>query len=176
MHRLTCALLVSCLASTAAVGQETAKPNDPFAPLRILEGTWKGQSEGFGQVADVNHRWEPVLGGKFLRLTTRSAIVDDEGKETVREDVGYASWSAAEEVLRFRHFLSEGFINTFTIDPIEGPERGLNFEPESTEGFPDMAARLVLRFDGSEGYEMVLELGSKGALEACQWVTMKRAR
>ncbi|MEW6336464.1 MAG: hypothetical protein ACOY3Y_06225 [Acidobacteriota bacterium] len=167
-------LLVAAGAGGAA---DTARSDDPFAPLRVLEGVWHGEGRGFGQTSKVTHEWETVLGGRFMRLKTRSVTRGADGTESIHEDVGYVSWSEGERVLRFRQFLSEGFVNTFRITVVESPAAGLDFEPESTEGNADLVARLTLRFGRSGGYEMVLELGSKGApLKVCQTMTLTRAR
>lgn len=165
------------LATASACAQEAPKEPGPLAAVQILEGVWQGKGEGFGQTSSVTHKWERVLGGKFLRLTTRSVAEGANGAAAVHEDVGYVSWSNSERKLRFRQFLSEGFVNTFRLEQAESPARGFNFEPESTEGAGNMVARMTLRFDGSGGYEMILELGAKGKpLKACQTMRLKKAQ
>jgi hypothetical protein len=166
------------LLAAASVGaQESPKATDPLAPFRVLEGVWQGESEGFGQTSKVTHEWKKVLGGKFIRLKTRSVSKGEDGRESVHEDVGYISWSNDENIPRFRQFLSEGFVNTFRLAEAKEPTRGFNFEPESTEGHRTLVARMTLRFDQARGYEMVLELGNKGKpLKACQTMQLKKVR
>lgn len=160
----------------AVTGAEKPAPKaDPLAPVQVLEGVWQGEGKGFGQTSSVTHEWETVLDGKFMRLTTLSVTKHDSGPESVHKDVGYISWSESEHVLRFRQFLSEGFVNTFRVDENDGPSSGFNFEPESTEGAENLVARMTLRFDQEGGYEMILELGSKGKpLKACQTMKLKK--
>lgn len=173
-HRVAIAFLLVVSAAGLGQAQETRKA-DPLTPFAALEGTWHGEGEGFGQKSKVTHEWKRVLGGKFLRLTTRSVSVGRDGKESVHEDVGYLSWSREEKTARFRQFVSEGFVNTFQLKEVKGKERGFNFEPESTEGYSKMAARMTLRFNKEGGYEMVLELGSKGkTLKPCQTCNVKK--
>jgi hypothetical protein len=118
-----------------------------------------------------------VLGGKFLRLETKSVSDTTAGPVEVHEDVGYVSWSAGEAILRFRQFLSEGFVNTFTITEAAPPESGLNFEPEGTEGMAALAVRMTLPFIDTDEYEMVLEMGSKGKeLKPCQTMHLRRVK
>ena len=175
-HLLSALALALLAASPARTQQSPGKP-DPLAPLHVLEGTWQGESEGFGQTSSVTHEWKRVLGGNFMRLATRSASKGKDGSESVHEDLGYVSWSKSERVLRFRQFLSEGFVNTFRITPADKPARGFNFEPESTEGYENMAARMTLRFDEQGGYDMVLELGTKGRpLKPCQVMKLRKVR
>jgi hypothetical protein len=171
-------IIASLLLGAECVGaQDTPETPDPLAPLQVLEGVWQGEGHGFGQTSRVTHEWRRVLGGKFLRLTTKSVATSDDGTESIHEDVGYVSWSEGEHILRFRQFLSEGFVNTFRIEEVESPAAGFNFEPESTEGDDDLVARMTLRFDPSGGYEMILELGTKGKpLKACQTMKLERIR
>ena len=172
--RITIALVLTLLSFSSLRAQEGQKV-DPLSPFAALEGTWHGEGEGFGQKSKVTHEWKRVLGGKFLRLTTRSVSLGRDGKESVHEDVGYLSWSREEKVARFRQFVSEGFVNTFQLKAVDGKEGGFNFEPESTEGYSKMAARMTLRFNKEGGYEMVLELGSKGkTLKPCQTCNVKK--
>lgn len=157
--------------------QDTTQVVDPLEQVTALEGIWKGVGEGFGQSSNVTHEWERILGGNFLRLITRSVSKEENGEESVHEDVGYVSWSKGESMLRFRQFLNEGFVNTFRIDQVKDSTSGFNFEPESTEGEDDLVARMTLRFDRPDEYQMILELGSKGKpLKACQTMRLKKIK
>ncbi|MBC8356354.1 MAG: hypothetical protein H8E66_30620 [Planctomycetes bacterium] len=166
------------LLAAAQVGaQESPKAAGPLARVQVLEGVWQGDGEGFGQTSKVTHEWKKVLDGKFMRLKTRSVTEGADGAASVHEDVGYVSWSEGESTLRFRQFLSEGFVNTFRLEQVESPALGFNFEPESTEGIANLVARMTLRFDPSGGYEMILELGAKGKpLKACQTMKLKKVK
>lgn len=117
------------------------------------------------------------MGGKFLRLETKSISDTNSGEADVHEDVGYVSWSTGEELLRFRQFLSEGFVNTFKIIEAEAPESGLNFEPENTEGMAALVVRMTFRFKNTDAYEMVLQMGSKGKeLKPCQTMQLRKVK
>jgi hypothetical protein len=117
------------------------------------------------------------LGGKFIRLTTRSVSADRDGREAIHKDVGYISWSKDEGTGRFLQFLSAGFVNTSRLEKAKEPARGFNFEPEATEGKKMLAVRMTLHFDKTRDYKMVLELGTKGKpLKNCQTMTLKNVR
>lgn len=175
--RIIVVMTFSLLVSSSAGADEAPAVADHLAPFRVLEGVWEGESKGFGQISKLTHQWESVLGGKFIRLTTRSVSANRDGREVVHEDVGYISWSKDEGTARFRQFLSEGFVNTFRLEKAKEPARGFNFEPEATEGHKMLAARMTLRFDKTRDYTMVLELGTKGKpLKNCQTMTLKKVR
>jgi hypothetical protein len=168
------AFIVIALATLVDAQVETAS-RDPWIPVRSLEGLWEGEGKGFGQISKLTHKWEFVLDGNFFRLETQSVIATESGSDKIHQDVGYVSWSEGEGILRFRQFLSEGFVNTFTLEEVVGPQRGLNFEPVETEGMETMSARMTLRFLDTETYEMVLELGTKGKeLKPCQTMKLRR--
>jgi hypothetical protein len=118
-----------------------------------------------------------VLDDTFVRLETESITKTETGEDEIHRDVGYISWSEGEGVLRFRQFLSEGFVNTFKLETASASQPGLNFEPESTEGMEKMSVRMTLRFLDPDTYEMVLELGTKGRkLTPCQTMKLERVK
>jgi len=168
-------LFVAVLLSAPVIAQEQAGGDDPWEMVRALEGVWKGDGAGFGQTSRVTHDWQFVLGGKFLRLETRSVNDGPSGEGEVHEDVGYVSWSEGDGVLRFRQFLSEGYVNSFTLDKATPPDAGFNCEPVGTDGMETFSVRMTLRFKDDDTYEMVLEMGTKGEeLEACQTMRLKK--
>jgi hypothetical protein len=179
MTRFTIGPVISAvligLGGATAGGEVEPVPSDPWAPVRALEGTWKGQGEGFGQTSEVTHEWRFVMGGTFLRLETRSVARSETGDGEVHEDVGFVSWSSDDSVLRFRQFLSEGYVNTYRAEVAVDRERSLNFEPEASEGAGGMLARLTFTFLTDDSYEVVLALGRKGQeFKACQTMRMHR--
>jgi hypothetical protein len=177
MLKIATILFLLIIMAEAAIAQDPVDSQDPWAPVRTLEGVWEGTGSGFGQTSRVTHNWQFVMGGKFFRLETKSISDTNSGEADVHEDVGYVSWSTGEELLRFRQFLSEGFVNTFKIIDVEAPESGLNFEPENTEGVPTLVVRMTLRFKGANAYEMVLEMSSKGKeLKPCQTMQLRKVK
>jgi hypothetical protein len=166
------ALAVVIMPATAQCQEST---EDPWELVRGLEGAWEGEGAGFGQTSKLTHDWEFVLDGKFLRLRTQSVSSTADGDSEVHEDVGYVSWSEGEGVLRFRQFLSEGFVNVFTLSPAASPESGIDFDPENTEGMATFSVSMKLRFLDADTYEMVLAMGKKGTeLKTCQTMKLRR--
>lgn len=148
-----------------ALGQEskTEEPTeiktDPWETLSFLEGTWTGTGDGMSGTSTVEVKFEFVLGGKFLKVTTRSVFEPQEKnpKGEVHEDIGFISYNQAREVFVFRAFYIEGFVNTYVLS--ENPDDGntLTFITEHVEGGPPgTKAKLVFtkKDDGSleEGF------------------------
>lgn len=169
--------LVVLVMTGVASAQERAGSQDHWRPVRALEGVWEGEGTGFGQTSRLTHKWQFVLDGHFFRLETRSDSKSKSGEDEIHEDVGYMSWSESENVLRFRQFLSEGFVNTFRVEQVDTPQPGVDFEPEGTEGMETLSARMTLRFIDADTYKMVLELGTKGGdLKPCQTMTLRKVK
>lgn len=173
--RFALILIAIAVVIMPASAQCQGNAEDSWALVRGLEGVWEGEGAGFGQTSKLTHSWEFVLDGKFLRLRTRSVSSTSDGDSEVHEDVGYVSWSAGEGVLRFRQFLSEGYVNVFTLSPATPPASGIDFNPENTEGMATFSVSMKLRFVDADTYEMVLAMGKKGTeLKVCQTMKLRR--
>jgi hypothetical protein len=169
------AVLLIWFAGVAIGGDGEIGPADPWVPVRPLEGRWEGRGEGFGQQSVVTHEWQFVMGGAFLRLETVSVAAGEDGPGEIHEDVGFMSWSGDDRVLRFRQFLSEGFVNTFQVETAADRDNTLVFEPEASEGAGGVLARMTFTFFGDDEYEAVLALGRRGGeFTSCQTMQMHR--
>jgi hypothetical protein len=168
---LSLAVLLMPAAPASAGGDAAA---DPWSPFRGLIGVWRGEAAGFGAVSDLQHEWELAVQDRFLRLRTRSVQRAEDGEGEVHEDLGYLSRDTERNAFVFRHFLSEGFVNTFDVIR-EGDV--IRFEARESESAGGMRARMVLTFDGPHDYGMVLELaGPGGDFSACQEMTLRRVK
>lgn len=148
---------------------------DPWAPLRPLLGHWEGEASGFGGTADLTHDWELVLGGKFIRLRSRSVQRPGNGTGEIHEDVGYVSRDTDRGSFVFRQFLSEGFVNTFDLVFPEDEPGAIVFEPRETESGGGLRARMTLRLAAEGGYDMDLALAFPGKdFASCQTMHLER--
>jgi hypothetical protein len=154
-----------------------AEGDDPWEPFRRLVGEWEGEGSGFGSVSDVSHRWEFVLQGKFVRLSTRSVPRGEGQPDEIHEDTGYLSRDTDRGVFVFRDFLSEGFVNTYEVTFEAKEKPTMLFDYRATESAGGMRARMHLTFESDNEYGMVLELASEGKEFApCQQMKMRRVR
>lgn len=74
--------MIAVLAFTLVLGA-TAQDNPDI--LRKLEGSWYSKGKAFGMAADINMVWEPVLQGKFTRISYRMDMQAADGKVQVFE-------------------------------------------------------------------------------------------
>ena len=102
---------------------------------------------------------------------------EGEEKGEVHEDWGFFSYDSDREKIVFRQFLSEGFVNTYVLEPIEPGGKKLIFNSESTEGAGGMRARLTIELLNENEYRMSLDLASPGKdFFNCQTISMSRVK
>ena len=153
----------------------TLQMNLPSDSEYIMASIWKGHGDG----STVTHSYHFVLQDQFIHSRTRSEFEPKEGEDAgeIHEDLGFFSYDPVRQAIIFRQFLSEGFVNTYVLEPRESDEDPLVFMSESCEGAGNMRARLTIDLDGDDRYTMVLELASPGKkFFACQNLEMKRAQ
>jgi len=169
-------VLLPLLWSGAAVASEPAA-GEVWAPFRPFPGTWEGVAHGFGAVSDVTHEWSFVLGGRFLRLRTRSVVRGEDGPGEVHEDVAYLSHDTDRDAFVFRQFLSEGYVNTYDVRTDPDDPGAFLFAYRDGESAGGMRAQLRFRFTSDDAYDAALDLASaEGEFRPCQEMEMHRAR
>ena len=163
------------LAALAVTVSATTPEKDRWEPIRFLLGSW----EGSGENSSVTHEYAVVLQDKFIKSRTRSETEPKNGATVgeVHEDEGFFSYDPQRATIVFRQFLSEGFVNTYVLEPRESSSEPLVFTSESCEGAGNLRARLIIHPLSPDQYRMVLELASPGKdFAACQTLTMQRIK
>lgn len=149
--------------------------DDKWRPIRFLLGEWRGEESG----SKVEHIYKFILQDKFIHSRTRAEFEPKEGEEEgeVHEDWGFFSYDSDREKIIFRQFLSEGFVNTYILEPIEPGGKKLIFNSESTESAGGMMARLTIEVVTENEYRMLLDLASPGKeFFNCQTITMNKVK
>lgn len=72
------------LAALASPAQEPS-----VGGVESLIGAWKGEGKLLGMASRAEMKWEPVLGGRFTRLTYRAEMQSPNGSTQVFEGHGY---------------------------------------------------------------------------------------
>lgn len=128
----------------AALAQEAP---DPWKAFRFLEGTWTGTGEGLSGTSTVTQSYEFILGGKFLKITTRSEFPPQEKNPEgeMHEDLSIVSYDTGTKSHIMRAFYVEGFVNTYRLASVS-TEGSLTFITTDIENAPPTTkARLILR-------------------------------
>jgi hypothetical protein len=117
---------------------QTETKQDIWEPFKFFVGTWDGEGEGKSGVSTVSKEFEFVLGGKYLRMITKSNFEPQEKnpKGEIHEDFGYISYDRSRKKFVFRQFHIEGFINQYIFDGISEDGKTIRWVSEEMENAP----------------------------------------
>lgn len=144
-------------------------PGITMAKLEAFLGAWEGVSEGPFGTARLERTAEYVLGGRFIRVTTRST-----GAADAHEDIGFFSYDQQRRTLVFREFHNEGYVIHYVLAAAD--PGSLTFESEHIENpyDPTLRARTVIRLGNPLRETLELATGDE-PFSACVEVTLHRA-
>ena len=120
----------------------TAQGDDPWAPVRFLEGEWTGRSEGEPGVGSVRRTYEFALKNRFLHERNVSTY-----EKEAHEHWSFFSYDRGRKRLVLRQFHQEAFVNQYVMDAEAGTATKLVFVSESIEN-------LDSRWRARETYEI----------------------
>lgn len=160
-------LVLAVLASCAVVAQEAAPParTDPFAPLRFMAGTWRGESTGQPGRGTSERTYAFELGGAVLAVRNTAVYPPQPKNEKgeIHHDAGFFSYDKARKLLVFRQFHSEGFVNQYVQDPAAGGPDTIVFVTEAIENIPPgWRAKESYRKTGPDTMTETFELAAPG--------------
>ena len=141
-------------------GQGTDSRDNPLAALNFLVGTWEGQIDGSLGTGTGIREYEWILDDNFLMSTHASVRMPQPrspGGDHHRE-VGIFSYDSERELIVYRQFVVEGFVNRYTCQP---PDAGPGFTcvTEGVENGPGIRARWTMTPSDGFTLEEVFELG-----------------
>jgi len=144
------------------VANESANSEtDPWAALRLLEGTWEGAIDGRLGQGIGRRRIAFVLDDKFVLLRHASVRLPQDKSPTgdYHREIGVFSYDRNRNKLIYREFLVEGYVNQYVCD-VE-PMR-LSCLTESVENGPGMRARFVLEIEDAYRAKETFEIAAAG--------------
>ncbi len=154
-------LLFACL-STLGVAQTPAVVDaDPWAPVKIFAGAWKGTATGQSGEGTVVRQYEFVLNRRFLqeKNTTTYPPQEKNKKGEVHDHVSYLSYDKARKLLVLRQFHVEGFVNQFVLNKEASTATKLVFDSENFENFSNKwKARETYDLLGADEFTETFEL------------------
>jgi hypothetical protein len=117
---------------------QAEKKKEIWEPFKFFVGTWEGTGEGKSGVSKVKKEFQFVLGGKYLRMTTKANFEPQEKnqKGEIHEDFGYISYDRSRKKFVFRQFHIEGFINQYVLDGFSEGEKTVRWVSEKMENAP----------------------------------------
>jgi len=148
-----------------AGGSLRAKAPDPWAPIRMFEGEWKGTSEGEPGAGTVQRWYEFVLGGRYLYERNVSTYAPREGnpKGEVHHHWSFFSYDRARKRIVLRQFHMEGFVNQYVMNQALSTPSRLVFDSERFENFSNTwRARETYDIASPTDIVETFELGAPG--------------
>jgi hypothetical protein len=158
---LAASALARASAASSAVTQGTA---DPWQPIRFLEGTWIGTSEGEPGKGTVERMYTFVLKSRFLQernVSTYPAQAANASGE-VHEHWTFFSYDRKRAVLVMRQFHQEGFVNQLALTKSASTDKKLVFDSESLENLGNWRARETYEIISNDEFIETFEIGQPG--------------
>ena len=178
MLRLVVIAALALLYAVDAPGQ-AKPPDDKWARVRFLMGSWEGTTEGQPGQGTVRRRYGTVLKDQFIEVRNTSTYPPQEKnpKGEVHEDVGFISVDRARKRLVLRQFHVEGFVNQYVEAP-SASSGTLLFMSEAIENSPaGFRARETYTMLGADEFEEVFEIAEPGqAFEVYSRAKFRRAK
>ena len=161
--RLACAAVLLTSGVNAA-DQGAAPPEDRFAAVRTLIGTWEGTTEGQPRVGRVTRQYAAVLRDQFIEVRSTSTYAPQAAnpKGEIHEEIGFISFDRGQKRLRLRQFHVEGFVIQY-VQEERLETRALSFTSDTIENGPaGWRARETYVLHGRDEFEEVFELARDG--------------
>ena len=149
-------------------GHQETKPGaaaDPWAPLRFMVGTWRGQSRGEPGQGTSERTYQFEFGETFLHIHNKGVYPAQpkNPKGEVHQDTGFFSYDKSRKRLVLRQFHSEGFVNQYVEDPAASDGKSLVFVTEAIENIPaSWRARETYRPIGPDEFIETFSLAAPG--------------
>ena len=139
-------LFISCmLILTSAL---LSAQNNPFEKISFILGEWEGSGIGFGnEKSKIESSFQLVLNGSYIKVRNESKFdpTADKPEGEIHIDEGFISFDSQRDMLVFRQFNIEGYINTYLLIDSLSNENKLTFQTESIENFaPGGSARWTI--------------------------------
>jgi hypothetical protein len=172
---LLIAALLGFIAAQTPAGSPTPAP-DPWAPIRVMEGEWEGESQGNPGKGTVKRAYAFVLNKKFLNETNVSTYPPrpKNPKGEVHHHWSFFSYDRARKTLILRQFHQEGFVNQFAMVQTAMPNT-IVFESEALENVPKgWKARETYEIVSPDEFVETFEIASTGGYEVYSRNRFKR--
>ena len=122
--------------------------NHNLSKLDFLIGEWEGIGSGFGNDKSViEAEFEYALDGQYIEAEHESTFEPTEKKPEgeVHIDEGYISFDKSRELIVYRQFNSEGFVNQYVLVDSLSTDSVFVFITESIENFvPEGQAKYTI--------------------------------
>ena len=156
--------VVAVLAAGSPAGAQQDPPDgetDPWAPLRLLVGSWEGAIDGKLGTGKGLRRYDFIVGGKYLMSRHTSVRMPQEKSPggDQHENLGVFSFDRERKTLVYRQFMIEDVVIRYACDAVS---KKLVCTSEAVESGPGIRARLTLEIPDRYRFVETYEIGWPG--------------
>ena len=136
--------------------------DNPLKRLDFLIGEWNGTGSGFGnQKSTIHSEFTYIMNGNYIEVMNESKFEptdsDPEGEHHI--DKGIISFDKDRQVIVFRQFNIEGYVNQYVLDDSLSNDSLFVFETEIIENFvPGGKTRWTISKNTGDRIETVFEV------------------
>jgi len=145
--------------------------NSGLVRLDFLPGDWQGTGTGFGNATSViEAQFKLVMDGKYIEVMHHSQFAptnkNPEGDQ--HTDKGFISFDKSRNVIVYRQFNSEGYVNQYVMNDSLCTDSVFVFETEIIENFvPGGNARWTIKRLADDQIETIFDVSFPGKEYAC---------
>ena len=145
--------------------------NPNLSKLNFLIGEWEGTGSGFGNESSaIEAEFEYGLDGQYIEVEHESIFkpTDKKPDGEVHKDEGYISFDKNRNLIVYRQFNIEGFVNQYVLVDSLSSDSMFVFITESIENFvPGGKAKWTIIKKTESTIETIFELSFPGKEFAC---------
>jgi hypothetical protein len=145
--------------------------NKNFEKLEFLLGRWAGTGTGFGnETSKIESEFKSIMNGKYIEVWNDSKFKPTEKKPEGEHhiDRGMISFDKMRQVIVFRQFNIEGYVNQYVLNDSLSSDTLLVFETEEIENFvPGGRAKWTIKKVTDNRIETIFEVLFPGKEYTC---------
>jgi len=163
MHRI---ILLALALTGILFGQ-----NKSFEKFESLLGSWSGNGVGFGNEKSIIHsEFKSIMNGIYIEIINDSKFTPTEKKSDGEHhiDKGIISFDKIRELIVFRQFNIEGYVNQYILNDSLSNDSTFVFETETIENFaPGGKARWMIEKISDNEIKTTFEVSFPGKEYTC---------
>lgn len=112
--------------------------NRNFEHISFVLGEWEGEGTGFGnEKSTISSSFKLVMTDQYIEVINQSKFepTDNKPEGELHEDKGFISFDKMRNLIVFRQFNIEGYVNTYLLIDSLSNENTLVFQTEAIENF-----------------------------------------
>jgi hypothetical protein len=144
---------------------QTQEAPDQWSQLRFLEGSWTGDVSGKAGIGKGEREYKFVMDETYMQCVNKAVFEPQEKNPEgeVHEDLGFFSYDQVRDILVYRQFHGEGFVNQYVLDSVSSDGKTIMFTTEVIENAPDgFRARLTVTKLGDDEFVEGFQLAPPG--------------